>query len=406
MSDYSWVLGPAPLFSDRREAGRSLAGLLAGEVEEGAVVVGLARGGVVVAAEAARALGLPLDAVAVRKIGHPRQPEYAIGAVAPGDGVYVRAADGLTVEQLRAAAAAAKAQAAALDRRLHAEQPPLDLTGRPCILVDDGLATGATMIAAVRWARARGASRVVAAGPVGAGETVELLRWEADRVVCPHALDAFLAVGCWYDEFDQVEDKDVLRLLADSRRVAETSTRLTRALVRRRGCPLAQAEREARRLTSRASGRARPPGSVVRSGPPRLADGTARAAGRASVWVSRTGIGAPRRSASWVGDIVAPGPPRESGKATSSRRATTGSPGVRSRLGAAHGFSGRAIRALPDARATRPGDIRDRGGHDARLHGGMGVVRRGARGDDVRDRGSRRRHARRGTQPTASGQHT
>jgi putative phosphoribosyl transferase len=220
MSEVGWILSPAPLFADRRSAGRTLAELLAADVEADAVVVGLARGGVVVAAETARALGLPLDAVAVRKIGHPGQPEYAIGAVAPGDGVYVRGSDGLTAAQVEAAVAATKADAAALDRRLHAEHPPLELAGRTCVLVDDGLATGATMIAAVRWARARGAARVVAAVPVGAAETVALIHREADAVVCPYALEVFVAVGAWYDDFGQVGDGEVVRLLGGGRRGA------------------------------------------------------------------------------------------------------------------------------------------------------------------------------------------
>jgi putative phosphoribosyl transferase len=214
MSDV-WIR--PPLFADRSEAGRLLAGLLEEEQGGDAVVVGLARGGVVVAAAVARALGLPLDAVAVRKVGHPWQPEYAIGAVAPGDGAYVRAQDGLTDEQLAAAVEAAKEKAAALDLRLHADRPAVDLTGRPCLLVDDGLATGATMIAAVRWARSRGAARVVAAVPVGARDTANRLRREADAVVCPHELDAFLAVGVWYEVFGQVEDGEVARLLAETR---------------------------------------------------------------------------------------------------------------------------------------------------------------------------------------------
>ena len=128
--------------------------------------------------------GSPLDALAVRKVGHPWQPEYAIGAVAPGNGVYVRASDGLTEEEVAAAVDAAKVKAVILDRRLHAEFGALDLAGKPCALVDDGLATGATMIAAVRWARSRGASRIVVpAVPVGATQTVDLLSREADAVV-------------------------------------------------------------------------------------------------------------------------------------------------------------------------------------------------------------------------------
>jgi predicted phosphoribosyltransferase len=218
-----WMVYP-PLFAERSEAGRLLAGLLEDERGTDAVVVGLARGGVVVAAEAARLLGLPLDALAVRKIGHPWQPEYAIGAVAPGDGVYVREHDGLTDEQVAAAVDAAKTQAAALDRRLHAEHPPLELARKPCILVDDGLATGATMIAAVRWARSRRASRVVAAVPFGARETVEHLRSETDSVVCPYELDPFVAVGIWYEVFGQVGDEDVLRLLGEARETAKVGS--------------------------------------------------------------------------------------------------------------------------------------------------------------------------------------
>ena len=211
----------APLFANRREAGLLLAKLLKEERERDSVVVGLARGGIAVAAEVARALDLPFDAVAVRKIGHPSQPEYAIGAVAPSEGVYVRSSDGLTDDEVAAAVEIAKAKAAVLDSRLHMNYAPLDLVGKRCILVDDGLATGATMIAAVRWARSRCASRTVAAVPLGAAQTVDLLRHEADAVVCPHPLDPFFAVGIWYEEFDQVDDDDVIRMLANSREPAE-----------------------------------------------------------------------------------------------------------------------------------------------------------------------------------------
>jgi predicted phosphoribosyltransferase len=205
-----------PLFADRREAGRALASALDREQIGEAVVVGLARGGVTVADEVARALELPLDVLAVRKVGHPWQPEYAIGAVAPG-GVYVRGSDGLTEEEVTAAVEAAKGKTAILDRRLHGEYEPVELDGRACALVDDGLATGATMIAAARWARNRAASRIVVAVPVGATQTVELLSREADAVVCLHSLDPFIAVGIWYEEFGQVEDEDVVRMLADAR---------------------------------------------------------------------------------------------------------------------------------------------------------------------------------------------
>ncbi len=212
-----FLIGPDPLFADRREAGRALAAALERERGPDLVVVGLARGGVETAAEIARALDAPLDVVAVRKIGHPWQPEYGIGAVTPGDGVYVRAPDGLTDEQVATAVEATKAKAALLDERLHAEHPPLDLRGRTVLVIDDGLATGATMIATLRCTRAAGAARVVAAVPVAAAASIELLRPEADEVVCLHPLEHFFAVGSHYASFGQVDDEAVIQLLDESR---------------------------------------------------------------------------------------------------------------------------------------------------------------------------------------------
>ena len=187
------------------------------------VVVGLARGGVEVAAEVARALDAPLDAVAVRKVGHPWWPEYGLGAVAAGDGVYLRAPDGLSEEELAHVVAAARRDAARLDAGLHREHPPIELAGRAVILVDDGLATGGTMIAAVRWARTRSASRVVAAVPVAASESLASIEGEADAVVCPHAVHRLAAVGQWYVRFDQLEDADVIRLLTENRESASVT---------------------------------------------------------------------------------------------------------------------------------------------------------------------------------------
>ena len=213
-----FLMAGIPLFRDRREAGEALAAALEGERGPELVVVGLARGGVQVAAEVARTLAAPLDVVAVRKIGHPLQPEYGIGAVTPGDGVYVRGSDGLSEEELAAVVEETKAKAAVLDERLHAEEPPLELEGKTVLVVDDGLATGATMIAALRWARAAGAARVVAAVPVGATESLELIRGEADDVVCPYPLEPFFAVGVWYESFTKVDDEEVIRLVAENHR--------------------------------------------------------------------------------------------------------------------------------------------------------------------------------------------
>lgn len=208
------------VYRDREDAGRQLAGALRTEQLENAVVVGLVRGGVEVAAEVARALRLPLDALAVRKVGHPLQPEYAIGAVTPGGGAYIRSHDGLTDAEVTVAAAAATSRAESLDRRLHARRAAADVAGRVCLLVDDGLATGATMIAAIRWARENGASRVVAAVPVGAPETVARLEQEADELHCLEAPEPLGAVGMWYEDFLPVEDERVLELLDAAAAVA------------------------------------------------------------------------------------------------------------------------------------------------------------------------------------------
>ncbi len=188
-------------FRDRAEAGRQLALALLDERSESTVAVGLARGGVVVAAEVARALGIPLDALAVRKVRHPHQPEYAIGAVTPRDGVYVRATNGLTDHQVQAAVRTAQIEAAALDRILHATRPAVAIGGKTCLLIDDGLATGATMIASLTWARAAGAERVIVCVPVGAADTVSALEQSADAVVVLEVPDQFLAVGVWYRDF-------------------------------------------------------------------------------------------------------------------------------------------------------------------------------------------------------------
>jgi len=212
------------LFHDRLDAGRQLAAALERTQLGDAVVVGLARGGVPVAAEVARCLSLPLDALAVRKIGYPWQPEYGIGAVTPGrGGVYVRSPEDLGEAELRRVIELALAKADVLDRILHEHHRPLDLNGKTAVLVDDGLATGATMVAAVRWARSHGAVRIVVAVPVGAVQSLRFLRQEADEVVCPHAQANFGAVGYWYDVFTQLENEEVVVLLDELQARVPTS---------------------------------------------------------------------------------------------------------------------------------------------------------------------------------------
>jgi putative phosphoribosyl transferase len=207
----------SPPFENRVAAGRLLAEILALMLPEGAAAVGLARGGVVVAAEIARMPGWELDVVAVRKIGAPGQPEYALGAVAPGGVSTIRDRAGLTDAVLDQLVAAAESRAGDLDRRLHAESAPLDLAGRVCVLVDDGLATGATMVAAIRWAHAHEAARVLAAVPVAARTSAPVIAEEAAELVCPYLIVDFGALGFWYDHFEQVDDAEVVRLLSEAR---------------------------------------------------------------------------------------------------------------------------------------------------------------------------------------------
>ncbi len=204
------------LFGDRADAGRRLAREMPALPDGRVVVYGLARGGVPVAAEVARALGVPLDVLVVRKVGHPLHREYALGAVTADGPPYLRdmrGLDGRAMPELRGRVRGAAEEARAMDDRLHEETGRIDPSGATCVLVDDGLATGATMVAACRWARAHGASRVVAAVPVGASDSVEALSVEADEVVCPYAVYDFWAVSIWYADFGQTGEDEVRRLL-------------------------------------------------------------------------------------------------------------------------------------------------------------------------------------------------
>lgn len=209
-----------PLYRDRRAAGLELAVALRRRHARETVVVGLARGGLEVAGVVARVLQVPLDVVAVRKVAAPGSPEYGLGAVAPDGSAFVRPTGGLDDALLAGALERARREAIALDRRLHALYPPLALVGKDVVVVDDGVATGGTMIAALRWARAAGARTVVAAVPVAALESLESLLGEADDVVCPHPVSPFVALGRWYASFDPVDEAAVVRMLAAGREPA------------------------------------------------------------------------------------------------------------------------------------------------------------------------------------------
>jgi putative phosphoribosyl transferase len=208
-------------FRDRLDAGRALA--LALEEYRGrpdVVVLGLPRGGVPVAAEVAEALGAPLDVFVVRKLGVPGHDEFAMGAIARGG---VQVLDRPTIDALSIPQAAidrvAEREQRELERRereYRGDRPPPPVTGRITILVDDGLATGASMRAAVAALRKLGPARIVVAVPVGAARTCRTLQDEADEVVCVSALEDFQAVGLWYDDFGQTSDAEVQTALRDA----------------------------------------------------------------------------------------------------------------------------------------------------------------------------------------------
>jgi putative phosphoribosyl transferase len=211
-------------FANRQDAGRRLAARLDGYLHRSDVIVlGLPRGGVPVAAEIAARLGAPLDVCLVRKLGVPGHPELAMGAIAAG-GIEVLSAPLIADLGIPAAAG----QQVALRERLELERrdrvyrgarPPVAVGDRIVIVVDDGLATGATMDAAIVALQQLRPAEIVVAAPVGAPETCERLRRQADHVVCLETPQAFRAVGEWYDDFSETSDQDVQRLLGSGERL-------------------------------------------------------------------------------------------------------------------------------------------------------------------------------------------
>ena len=206
------------MWRDRIDAGRDLADEL---VRRGyanrpdVIVLGVPRGGVEVAKQVAERLGAPLDVVVVRKIGAPGNPEYAAGAVDADGNVHANPEAGVSEEWLRGAAVPEHEEALRRTEAYRAGRPPLGLEGRTVIVVDDGIATGLTALAALRWLRGRGAGRTLLAAPAMAPDTVRRLSGEADEIVALETPMGFSAVGQFYGSFPQLSDADVTRLLAE-----------------------------------------------------------------------------------------------------------------------------------------------------------------------------------------------
>lgn len=209
------------LFRDRHDAGRVLASkLMKYAYRTDVLVLALPRGGVPVAYEVAKALHVPLDLFLVRKLGLPGHEELAMGAIASG-GVrvlndHVVRALGVSEDTIAAVAAAEQEELARREHLYRGDRPTPDVRGRTIILIDDGLATGSTMRAAVTALRRRDPARIVVAAPVGAPETCAEFEDEADEAICARMPEPFYAVGAWYSDFSQTTDDEVRKLLEAS----------------------------------------------------------------------------------------------------------------------------------------------------------------------------------------------
>jgi putative phosphoribosyl transferase len=203
-------------FRDRVDAGERLGEALAGRVAPPTVVLGVPRGGVIVAAAVGRILRSPVDVVVPKKLAAPGNPELGLGAVAPG----VRVLDERLVSELRVTPEYLEHEIESQEREIARREDayrkgrrPVDVEGKLAIVVDDGVATGGTAVAACRWARKAGAARVILAVPVAPRQARAMLEREADQLVVLATPDPFYAVGQWYRDFDQVSDQEVVSLL-------------------------------------------------------------------------------------------------------------------------------------------------------------------------------------------------
>ena len=208
------------VFKDRTEAGRMLAGALTFlKGTKDLIVLAIPRGGVPVAKEVAAALGAPLDLVVTRKIGAPWQPELAVGAVTQDgdmivDGEMIKAL-GVSTDYLQSESARQVKEIASRMKKYRGDRPYPELDGKTVVIVDDGIATGSTIRAAIQSVRGRNAAKIVVAAPVGPPDRVAALRKDVDRVVCLSTPEYFEAIGEFYEEFEQVDDDTVRRILGD-----------------------------------------------------------------------------------------------------------------------------------------------------------------------------------------------
>lgn len=216
-------------FHDRADGGRALARRLQHYASRrGVLVLGLPRGGVVTAAEVADALGAPLDVLVIRKLGVPGHEELAMGAIGPR-GVRVINEDivrdlAITRKEIERVAALETREQERREALFRGGRPPLDLAGLTVILVDDGLATGATLLAGIAAARILRAAQVVVAVPVAARASLDAVRQKADEVVCVMTGEPFMAVGYWYEQFDQTSDAEVKTILERRHLASSLST--------------------------------------------------------------------------------------------------------------------------------------------------------------------------------------
>lgn len=214
------------IFRNRQDAGAQLAERLQAYKPDRPIVIALPRGGVPVGAEVARRLDAPLDVLIVRKVGAPENPEYAIGALAEGGELWIREGAvqelGVTRHELQALEARQQEEIVRRMERYRQGRPMVDVRGRLVLVVDDGLATGATMMAAVRALKAKGASRIVVAVPAAAASSATRMRRDVEALIAIIEREDFYAIGQWYDDFSQVGDEQVVSILSSSRPAPES----------------------------------------------------------------------------------------------------------------------------------------------------------------------------------------